>query len=609
MKKKILLLALPFLMIGKGIAQNANDNNVKQVEPTWESIKERGYPEWFDKAKLGIFIHWGPYSVPAWTGKEGYSEWAYKAWREGKGRVVDFGKKVYGENTTYEDFVPMFKAELFDPQEWAELFKESGAKYVVLTSKHHDGYAMWPSKYAPNWNSVETGPHRDIVGDLTDAVRDKGLEMGLYYSLPEWSSKLHRWEIDPNDSIAPYVEQHMIPQFKELVSKYKPTIMFTDGEWWNTADQWHAKDLIAWYYNTVGKKAIVNDRWGHGADYGYVTPEYSAGITMTDRPWAEVRGLGRSFGLNRNEPLSNYLTAESLIHHFAVLVANGGGLTINVGPAADGQIPLLQQERLLQLGNWLKTNGEAIYDTKAFESKHTEKKPHSIQRIDPNINFNWVRNSPDPEIAVDDFTGEWVGYIEPKYSEDYTFYGDADDGIRVWIGDKLIIDDWNSKAGVESFVEGANNAKVTEGKIKLKKGVRYPIKVKYFEDKLNASVVLSWSAKSQPKEVVPTEALYLTDAKDSAHGLKATYTSMKDYIAFTKNGKNLYAILLEYPDETCELNIPQPSSNATVSMLGREGNLPWKYENGKMIIDMTPIKFSELPSNIAWTLKIDKYQP
>lgn len=578
----------------------------KVVEPTWESINERGYPEWFGNAKLGIFIHWGLYSVPSWTHKEGYAEWSYKGWRNGKSQAVDFAKSVYGEDFKYEDFRSLFKAELYNPQEWAELFKNAGAKYVILTSKHHDGYALWPSAYSKDWNSVTTGPKRDLVGDLTVAVKDAGLEMGLYYSLPEWSNPLHYWEIDPNDSIAKYVDEHMIPQFKELISAYKPTVLFTDGEWWNTAEQWHARELIAWYYNTVGSKAIVNDRWGHGAEHGFITPEYSAGITLTDRPWAEVRGLGRSFGLNRNEPLSNYMSAEHLIHHFVTLVANGGGLTINVGPAADGQIPLLQQERLLQLGEWLKINSEAIYDTHAYARTHTDEKDIEIERIDPNIDFRWVRNSPDPRIRVDNFTGKWTGYITLQYDETYTFTAEADDGMRVSIDSKLIIDDWGSKAeGMESFVEGAQTSKKTQHSIKLKKGHKYPIKVDYYEDKLNATARLSWESKSQVAEIVPQSAFYVDEA-GAEHGLKAVYSSKKDYIAYTEKGNNVYAILLEWFDDKCELSIDGTNENTKVSLLGREGYLPWKQEDDKLIIDMSGIKYTEIPSNIAWTLKIEK---
>ncbi len=574
-----------------------------QVEPTWESIKERGYPEWFNDAKLGIFIHWGLYSVPSWTKKEGYSEWSYKGWRDGGSTAVDFAKKVYGQDFKYEDFRGLFKAELFNPQEWADLFKDAGAKYVVLVSKHHDGYAMWPSKYAPNWNSVETGPKRDIVGELTKAVEKDGLKMGLYYSLPEWSNPLHYWEIDPNDSIAKYVDTHMIPQFKELVTTYRPSLIFTDGEWWNSAEQWHARELISWYYNLVGPEAIVNDRWGGGADYGFKTPEYSAGITMTDRPWAEVRGIGRSFGLNRNEPLENYLTEDDLIHHFATLVANGGGLTLNVGPGGDGQIPLLQQERLLQLGQWLKINGEAIYGTRAYK-KHIEEKQIYITRIDSTIDFNWVRNSPDPRIRVDHFTGEWTGYISPDYTEEYTFTAKADDGVRVWIDGKLIIDQWVKQEQTEDgFVQGAQTSATHKSSIKLKKGQKYPIKVEYFEDVQNASIQVKWASKSQAEEVIPYKALY-TDNTGNQHGLNATYGSMKTYIAYTQKGNNIYAILLEWQDDQCVLNIDKPTDNATITLLGREGNLPWKYENGQLIVDMTPVKFTEIPGRSAWTLKI-----
>lgn len=601
MVKKLLIGAI--FLFSSAIYLNAQ--NQQKVEPTWESIKERGYPEWFNNAKLGIFIHWGLYSVPAYTGKEGYSEWSYKGWRDNpNSATVQFSKNVYGNSFEYKDFRNLFKAELFDPQQWADLFKDAGARYVILVTKHHDGYALWDSKYAPDWNSVETGPHRNIVEEVTQAVREKGLKMGFYYSLPEWSNKLHLWEIDSNDSINTYVDKHMIPQFKELVSKYKPTIIFTDGEWWNSAEQWHARELISWYYNEVGKDAIVNDRWGEGADYGFKTPEYSAGITMTDRPWAEVRGIGRSFGYNRNEPLSNYLTEYDLIHHFATLVANGGGLTLNVGPAGDGRIPLLQQERLLQLGEWLKVNGEAIYDTHAYK-KHTEEKSVSITRIDSTINFNWVRNSPDPRIRVDHFKGEWKGYISPVYSEQYTFTAKADDGVRVWIDGHLIIDQWDKQdQTVDGFVQGAETSQVHKSSITLKKGIKYPIKVQYFEDVQNASIQVGWASKSQKEEIVPALAYYIDNSINAPHGLIAKYESTKDYIAYTQKENNIYAILLEWQDEVCKLSIDKPADDATITMLGREGNLPWRYENGQVIVDMSPIKFSEIPCRAAWTLKI-----
>ena len=251
----------------------------------------------------------------------------------------------------------------------------------------------------------------------------------------------------------------------------------------------------------------------------------------------------------------------------------------------------------------MKINGEAIYGTRAYK-KHIEEKQIYITRIDSTIDFNWVRNSPDPRIRVDHFTGEWTGYISPDYTEEYTFTAKADDGVRVWIDGKLIIDQWvKQEQTQDGFVQGAQTSTTHKSTIKLKKGQRYPIKVEYFEDVQNASIQVKWASKSQAEEVIPYKALY-TDNTGNQHGLNATYGSMKTYIAYTQKGNNIYAILLEWQDDQCVLNIDKPADNATITLLGREGNLPWKYENGQLIIDMTPIKFTEIPGRSAWTLKI-----
>ena len=162
-----------------------------QVQPNWESIKERGYPQWFGDAKLGIFIHWGLYSVPSYSGPEQYGEWYYRGLMVNDTGRVEFMKKTYGEDFKYEDFDQLFKAELFNPDEWAQLFKDAGAKYVLLVTKHHDGYCLWDSPQKPDFNSVVGGPKRNIVEELTQSVRAQGLKMGFYYSLPEWRNPLH----------------------------------------------------------------------------------------------------------------------------------------------------------------------------------------------------------------------------------------------------------------------------------------------------------------------------------------------------------------------------------------------------------------------------------
>ena len=598
MKKIIYFLCAIFLL---NFSVNAQE---KTEEELIEAINKRQSPEWFNNAKLGIFVHWGLYSVPAYGGKESYAEWFLRGIQLKDSLRTNFMKKLYGEDFKYNDLTNHFKAELFNPSEWAELFENAGAKYVVLVTKHHDGYTLWPSKYNRNWNSVDTGPKRDIVGELTNAVRKTDLKMGLYYSLAEWNHPLHRWYTDPHDSIGKYVDEYMIPQFKELVSEYKPSLIFTDGEWYNTAKQWHSAELINWYYNLVGKDAIVNNRWGHGIDVGFLTPEYSAGIKVTDRPWAEVRGIGRSFGLNRNEDLAAYGTSKDLITRFVQTVANGGGMILNVGPRADGQIPMIQQERLTQLGDWLKINGAAIYGSKPFEIMEEEKLIYK-ERVDENIDFRWVRNAPLKGIKEDDFKAEWKGFIVAPENGKFTFEVKADDEAAVFIDNKLVVNQNNSITANEAEVMGSDTGASKDGVITLKKGIAYPIHIKYKENKQNAEISLFWSTKNIEKEIVPA-ANFFQDKEKTTPGIVGIYSSMETYLCYTQNNNNTYAISFEWPDNDLVLTIPNPGEKATVKLLGLDKSLTWKYSNGKMHINTSTIEYAEMPSHDAWTFEIDK---
>lgn len=377
LKYSLLLLALTVtgsVLTGTVTAQQTYSAN-------WKSLDARPIPKWFTDAKLGIFIHWGVYSVPAWApvGKEyatysKYSEWYWNRMvtdSSGVGKAFrDFHNKTYGPNFKYQDFAPQFKAELFNPEQWASIFKNAGAQYVVLTSKHHDGFALWPSAQAWNWNSVDVGPHRDLAGDLTNAVKAKGLHMGFYYSLYEWFNPLYKSNVDK------YVTEHMIPQLKDLVTRYKPDIIWPDGEWEYPSNTWKSEDFLAWLYNesSVKNSVVVNDRWGketrskHG---GYYTTEYDivhnedATNKKFEHPWEECRGIGGSFGFNRNENLADYESSDALIKMLIQKVARGGNLLLDIGPAADGTIPVIMQQRLADLGAWLTINGEAIYATSA----------------------------------------------------------------------------------------------------------------------------------------------------------------------------------------------------------------------------------------------------
>ncbi|MBN2329927.1 MAG: alpha-L-fucosidase [Candidatus Omnitrophica bacterium] len=354
--------------------------HAQPYEANWESLDQRSVADWFEDAKFGIFIHWGPYSVPAWTPKGTYSEW-YQYWMQsetlfGNGNfkgteVADFHRKTYGHHFPYYKFGEMFTADQFEPERWAELFKKSGAKYIVLTSKHHDGFCLWPSKEANDrgfpWNSADVGAHRDLLGDLTQAVKAVDIKMGFYYSLYEW---YHPWWQNDKER---FVQEHFLPQVKDLVERYQPDILWGDGEWDMTPEQWRSQEMLAWLFNesSVKDAVVINDRWGKGVRHhhgGYYTTEYDAAAEY-DKPWEECRGMGFSFGYNQNEDIEDYNSAQVLLYMLIDIVAHGGNLLLDIGPDGRGNIPVIMQERLLQMGHWLEANGEAIYQTRPWFTK------------------------------------------------------------------------------------------------------------------------------------------------------------------------------------------------------------------------------------------------
>ncbi len=342
----------------------------QKYEANWESLDRRPTPTWFLDAKFGIFIHWGVYSVPAWGAPKQYAEWYWNKMSDKKpdNPWWQFHKAHYGENFDYQDFAPQFRAELFDPDYWADIFVRSGAQYIVPTSKHHEGYALWPSAEASKtwgrpWNAAEVGPHRDLLGDLAKACRERGLKFGFYYSLYEWYNPL--WLSDRKR----YVDEHMIPQFKDVVTRYKPAIIFADGEWDMDSKDWKSEQLLAWLFNESPCKdeVVVNDRWGKDCRHhhgGYYTTEYAAGMQDDSHPWEESRGMAYSYGYNRAEGIDDYKTGREFIMILADLVSRGGNLLLDIGPTADGRIPVIMQQRLLEIGDWLRVNGEAIYGTR-----------------------------------------------------------------------------------------------------------------------------------------------------------------------------------------------------------------------------------------------------
>ncbi len=363
------------MMLALGSPTSAQDTR-PTFQANWQSLNSRQSPAWFGQAKFGIFIHWGVYSVPAICDTSTYAEW-YQYWYNHdshNGLVRKFQDRWYGKDFKYRDFAPQFRAELWQPTQWAELFKRSGTRYVVLVSKHHDGFAMWPSDLASStrgypWNSVQTGPQRDICGELAEAVRAAGLKMGFYYSFMEWENPLF-----DSDREA-YVQQHMIPQIKDLITRYKPAVFWPDGEWEQLDSVWHSPEILAWIYNHCENpdELVVNDRWGKGlrgrvgdfytTEYGSVGGD-SPGLADPNKPFEECRGIGHSFALNRLEGYDAYLSREQAVQLLIDKVSRGGNLLLDLGPTADGRIPLIQQDRIIAIGDWLAVNGESIYESR-----------------------------------------------------------------------------------------------------------------------------------------------------------------------------------------------------------------------------------------------------
>jgi len=356
-------------------------NVIIQGQPyqaNWASLNTRKVPEWFHQDKFGIFIHWGVYAVPSFSKvvPDGYSEWYWcnynDSTRQNYKAVQEFHNNTYGKDFSYSQFVPLFKAELYNPTEWANIFKRSGAKYLVLTSKHHDGFCLWNSAEADRswgkpWNAVTAGPKRDVLGELTQAVRDAGLKMGFYYSLMEWYNPVYLKNKNA------YVNSVMMPQFIDLVTKYKPSIIFSDGEWIMEDTEWKSTEMLAWLFNDspVKNEVVVNDRWGKTTrkthPCTYYTSEYGSGMDKSV-VWEENRGMGQSYGYNRMEKLKDYKTAEELLIILIDIVSKGGNLLLDIGPAADGTIPVIMEERLTDMGKWLDVNGEAIYGTTSWKN-------------------------------------------------------------------------------------------------------------------------------------------------------------------------------------------------------------------------------------------------
>jgi alpha-L-fucosidase len=394
--------------------------------PERASLDARPVPGWYTDAKLGIFVHWGLYSIPAFAERTGdhytafmrdltagkdtggripYAEWYLNALRVPGSPTARYHQATYGRDFSYFDFQTPFDAGAanVDFTDWARRFTQAGARYVVMVTRHLDGYPLWPTTVANPHMPPGYRSRRDLVGDLTRAVRAQGLRMGLYYAGGlDWT-----FTDRPIRTMADFMRQQALgatyaryaaAQWTELIDTYQPSILWNDVGWPAESDPHR---LMAHYYNTVAD-GVVNDRWTQvrlpanrlaralylrfisislkalarlsrplparrpSLHADVQTHEYATPDPAPSVPWELCRGLGRSFGYNAQETTADTLTGTQLIHLLADVVAHGGNLLINVGPDGAGRIPELQQRPLHELGGWLDRNGHAIYATRPW---------------------------------------------------------------------------------------------------------------------------------------------------------------------------------------------------------------------------------------------------
>ena len=354
----IIIFTIPLIIL---TCKSPSPSQVRVTGETDEQYHKR--MQWWKDATFGMFIHWGVYSVPAGEYKnqevEGIGEW-----------IMNNAKIPVKE---YEEFARQFNPVEFDARKWVGIAKDAGMKYIVITSKHHDGFSMWDSKVS-DYDVVDFTPFkRDVLKELADACADSGIVLCFYHSIMDWHHPDARGK-----NFTRYRDEYLKPQLKELLTGYgRIGILWFDGEWIDEWTEEQGKDMYN-YVRSLQPDIIVNNRVGKGrqgmqgmsrdessaGDYG--TPEQEILGTRSSYYWESCMTMNDTWGYKKND--NNWKSAETLVHNLADIASKGGNYLLNVGPDSKGNIPGPSVERLKEIGSWLKINGEAIYGVKTWDS-------------------------------------------------------------------------------------------------------------------------------------------------------------------------------------------------------------------------------------------------
>jgi alpha-L-fucosidase len=376
----------------KDVDRQADDGPYR---PDWETLRKYEIPQWYKDAKFGIFIHWGVFSVPG-LGNEWYPRNMYQQKEpEFQQHIQKYGPQ---DKFGYKDLIPLFRAEKWDPADWAKLFTAAGARYVIPVAEHHDGFAMYDSALS-DWSAAKMGPRRDVIGELSRAVRAQGLHFGtsfhraehdwffdggrtfrsdvndpryagLYGPAHAWLQDLHQVLMNDWTYVSPEFANDWLARAAEIVEKYKPEVMYLD--WWAGQPNYrhNVTRFAAFYYNFSAQRGIpaVIDIKDYALDWHAGARDFERGMkeSLEEQHWQTDTSISNiSWAYLEHD---DFKTPEFLVHQLIDIVSKNGNLLLNIGPRPDGTIPDEVRNSLLEIGAWLKQNGEAIYDTTPWKS-------------------------------------------------------------------------------------------------------------------------------------------------------------------------------------------------------------------------------------------------